>query len=232
MCLGRRDPWLWVIFWIVEGKRKWTRPLLLGYWALLGGISVAGWNRQMSRSRRYKPRNAGSSLGDNGTPLAPTIQIQKSSETATPTTLPTAGLGLSFANLPNLPNGTQVAADILDAADKHVPTLSINARRKFFHALAVVMFLPGVAVDVSGVYLPVMRVANEWRCETASIYTPIIQRCIFAVHLCGICAILCHLPIRCCCTLVYERVLGSQGQWNCHFEPFLSPHRLCGLGMA
>lgn len=95
-------------------------------------------------------------MGDSGTLSAPTIPTQKSAEPATAATLPTAGLGLAFANLPNLPNlpnGTQVATDLLDAADKHVPTLSINARRKFFHALAVIMFLPGVAVDVSRVYL-------------------------------------------------------------------------------
>jgi hypothetical protein len=44
---------------------------------------------------------------------------------------------------------SNVATDLLDAADKHVPTLGVNARRKFFHALAVVMFIPGVALDVS-----------------------------------------------------------------------------------
>ncbi|KAG8213069.1 Fph type histidine kinase [Butyriboletus roseoflavus] len=156
LCLGKRDPWLWVIFWILQGKKKWTRPLLLGYWALLGSISVAGWNRQLSRSRRYKPRNAASNMGDNGMHSTPTVQTQKSAEPVTPATSPTAGLGLAFANLPNLPNlpnGTQVATDLLDAADKHVPTLSINARRKFFHALAVVMFLPGVAVDPAFTHL-------------------------------------------------------------------------------
>lgn len=67
-------------------------------------------------------------------------------------------LGLNFPNLSNLPNlpnlpqlgnGTNVATELLDAADKRVPTLSLNARRKFFHVLAVVMFVPGVAVDVS-----------------------------------------------------------------------------------
>ncbi len=44
---------------------------------------------------------------------------------------------------------SNVATDLLDAADKHVPTLGLNGRRKFFHGLAVVMFVPGVAVDVS-----------------------------------------------------------------------------------
>lgn len=57
----------------------------------------------------------------------------------------------NLPTLPNLPNGANVtmrATDLLDAADKHVPTLGLNARRKFFHALAVAMFLPGVALDV------------------------------------------------------------------------------------
>lgn len=155
LCLGKRDPWLWMIFWIVQGKSEWTRPLLLGYWALLGSISVAGWNRQLSRTRRYKPRNATSNMGDNGALSSPTAQTQKTPEPVTPAVPQTAGLGLAFANLPNLPNlpnGTQVATDLLDAADKHVPTLSVNARRKFFHGLAAVMFLPGVAVDVSRAY--------------------------------------------------------------------------------
>lgn len=70
-------------------------------------------------------------------------------------------LGMTFPNLPNLPslpnlpNGVRVvhvATDLLDAADKHVPTLKLNARRKFFHGLAVVMFIPGVAVDVSPMF--------------------------------------------------------------------------------
>ncbi|KAG6373418.1 Fph type histidine kinase [Boletus reticuloceps] len=150
LCLGKRDPWLWAIYWVLQGKRKWTRPLLLGYWALLGSISVAGWNRQLSRTRRYKSRNPTSNSGDNGSVSTPTAQTQKPAEPVIPAVSPAAGLGLGFANLPNLPNlpnGTQVATDLLDAANKHVPTLSVNARRKFFHGLAVVMFLPGMAVD-------------------------------------------------------------------------------------
>jgi len=42
---------------------------------------------------------------------------------------------------------SQSVTELLDAADKHVPTLSLNARRKFFHGLAVVMFIPGIALD-------------------------------------------------------------------------------------
>ncbi|KAG8733969.1 dual specificity protein kinase kns1 [Ceratobasidium sp. 423] len=46
-----------------------------------------------------------------------------------------------------------VATDLLDAADKHVPTLSRNGRRKFFHALAVLMFVPGISWDPAFTHL-------------------------------------------------------------------------------
>jgi hypothetical protein len=153
--LGRRNPWLWTILWLLEGRKKWSRPMLLAYWGLLGSISVAGWNRQLSRSRRYRHRNTSGGTQDNViVPFAANSNQKPQTEisSSAPTTL-----GLTFpnlANLPNLSNGSQVATELLDAADKHVPTLGINARRKFFHALAVVMFLPGVAVDVSSFYHP------------------------------------------------------------------------------
>ncbi|KAG6850685.1 hypothetical protein H0H93_009843 [Arthromyces matolae] len=160
-CLGKRDPWLWVIFWLVEGKRKWTRAALVAYWTALGSLSVAGWNRQLARSRRYWHRNSVT----NEPIVASTVQentattTPQSSEPSGATIAPVQGptsigvSGMTFSTLPalpalpNLPNGTQVASDLLDAADKHVPTLGLNARRKFFHALAVVMFVPGIAID-------------------------------------------------------------------------------------
>ncbi len=56
-CLGNRDPWLWVIFWLLEGRNKWSRPGLLVYWALLGSLSVAGWTRQLARSKKFRVWN-------------------------------------------------------------------------------------------------------------------------------------------------------------------------------
>ena len=167
--LGSRDPWVWALFWILGGKTKWSRPALLVYWAALGSISVAGWNRQLARSRRYRHRNVVNAAGDivlnhhstfdgavRGTNAGHSSSVEASDPSAPSTPPPeSAGpLGLSFPNLPNLsnlPNGanmSNVAMDWLDAADKHVPTLSVNARRKFFHALAVLMFIPGIAIDV------------------------------------------------------------------------------------
>jgi len=68
----------------------------------------------------------------------------------------------SHSMFPNMPmptlNGANLGAALgasewLDAADKHVPTLRLNARRKFFHGLAVVMFVPGIACDPAFAHL-------------------------------------------------------------------------------
>ncbi|TFY53040.1 hypothetical protein EVJ58_g9671 [Rhodofomes roseus] len=176
--LGSRDPWLWALFWILEGKTKWSRPALLAYWAALGSISVAGWSRQLARSRRYRHRSVVNAAGEvvfdhhsgfDGAVRGANLSNREggggefSDPSAPPTPLPESPgpLGLSFPNLPNLsnlsglPNGANMSnvADWLDAADKHVPTLSVNARRKYFHALAVLMFLPGIVIDPAFTHL-------------------------------------------------------------------------------
>jgi len=56
--------------------------------------------------------------------------------------------------IPHLPTDLGLgASEWLDAADRRVPTLGLNGRRKFFHALAVVMFVPGVAADPAFTHL-------------------------------------------------------------------------------
>lgn len=185
--LGRRNPWFWAILWLLEGRKKWSRPMLLAYWGLLGSISVAGWNRQLSRSRRYRHRNTSGGTQDNViVPFAVNSNQKPQTEISSPT--PTTTLGLTFpnlANLSNLSNGSQVATELLDAADKHVPTLGINARRKFFHALAVVMFLPGVAVDVSNLLSSILSVVS--RISLARIHSLVLQCSICALYLCRVC---------------------------------------------
>jgi len=47
----------------------------------------------------------------------------------------------------------EMAAELLEAADKRVPALSLNARRKFFHGLAVMMFIPGISIDPAFTHL-------------------------------------------------------------------------------
>lgn len=152
-CLGNRDPWLWVVLQTVEGKKKWSRPALLLYWALLCIISVAGWIRQLTRSRRFRSRNPATTESVASSTSADVPYTSSAAEPISNISSTPAALGMTFPttilNLPNGANMSHVAADLLDAADKHVPTLGLNARRKFFHGLAVVMFIPGVALDVS-----------------------------------------------------------------------------------
>ncbi|KAK2460914.1 hypothetical protein APHAL10511_007384 [Amanita phalloides] len=171
-CLGRRNPWAWALLFVVQGRKKWSRPALLAYWALLVSLSVAGWIRQMARSRKYRTRSTtgeiftGTTMPDgiNSPPVDSatingSIVISSTSSTTGSGAPSNAGtLSMTFGSLPmpNLPNGTNVsnvATDLLDAADKHVPTLGLNARRKFFHALAVVMLVPGVACDPAFTHL-------------------------------------------------------------------------------
>ncbi|KAJ3535318.1 hypothetical protein NMY22_g6544 [Coprinellus aureogranulatus] len=163
-CLGSRDPWLWTVFYLTEGRKKWSRPVILGYWGLLGCISVAGWGRQVARSRRFRLRNQ---TGAEDL-YSPTSSFFNASGSAGESSMGSTGSGnslvgsfptlpnISMPSMPSLPNGSgvsNVATDLLDAADKQIPTLSLNARRKFFHGLSVAMFIPGIALDPAFTHL-------------------------------------------------------------------------------
>ncbi|KAJ6570202.1 hypothetical protein DFH09DRAFT_1277797 [Mycena vulgaris] len=115
-CLGARDPWVWALRWCIARRR---RVALLAYWAALGSVSVAGWTRQLARSRRGGAGMGGVGVGPGVGDASPTSAL--------------------FA----------ASGEFLDRA----PTLGLNARRKFFHALVVVMFVPGVAFDPAFTHL-------------------------------------------------------------------------------
>lgn len=169
--LGARDPWLWALRSVLEGPRVWTRPVLLAYWGVLGSLSVAGWNRQLARSRRLRPRpanasgaQAGGGTGANETPQSEpgspangspseverTIAVVPLSMAALPTST-----AFAFPDISALPSVSAASSEWLDAADRRVPTLGLNGRRKFFHLLAVLMFVPGVAVDPAFTHLAI-----------------------------------------------------------------------------
>jgi dolichol kinase len=166
--LRGRDPWLWVVFWLLEGPFPWTRPALIAYWAVLGSISVWGWNRQLARSRRFRPRlptasepvmDGGTIVQSGGEPTSPasgTLALASVSLTSSAVSSASSAVSAMFpvVGIPHLPADLGLgASEWLDAADRRVPTLGLNARRKFFHALAVVMFVPGVAADPAFTHL-------------------------------------------------------------------------------
>lgn len=95
--------------------------------------------------------NASASQGQPLTTVTEEGAIPQDPEVPAQMSQTTNTLGISVG-LPTLPSGVGVstaATEIIDAADKRIPTLSLNARRKSFHGLAVIMFLPGIAFDVS-----------------------------------------------------------------------------------
>ncbi|KAH7341738.1 hypothetical protein B0J17DRAFT_647710 [Rhizoctonia solani] len=169
--LGARDPWLWVLRSLTQGRRPWSRLTLVAWWGLLGSLSVAGWNRQLARSRRHSHIHAYTSASGRTPTQAqfkqkslPTVPMSEVSAVGTyPPLVPRLGtLQTQSQATANKNPATSlaptrdiqaVATDLLDAADKHVPTLSRNGRRKFFHALAVLMFVPGISWDPAFTHL-------------------------------------------------------------------------------
>jgi len=145
-CLGKRNPFVWAVFWLLEGRKAWSRIALLAYWCLLGSISVAGWNRQLARVRRYRLSPSGAGVIVPGALTSDTV-------VEPPATIPASLVNSVHVTNVNVDRLATAATEFLDAADKHVPTLGRNARRKFFHALAVVMMLPGVAFDPAFVHI-------------------------------------------------------------------------------
>lgn len=141
-CLDWRDPALWVVRFFLAGKRAWTRPALLVYWGGLAMISVAGWSRQLHRARRHRRYTVGSVREGKSSNAS---VADRDSHTASAASQPSSGNN-SSADQTSL---SGVASQMMDAADQRMPVLSVNGRRKFFHALAVVMFIPGITFDVS-----------------------------------------------------------------------------------
>ncbi|KAG9104968.1 hypothetical protein FRC06_002888 [Ceratobasidium sp. 370] len=160
--LGGRDPWIWVLRSLTKGRRPWSRFALVAWWGLLGSLSVAGWNRQLARSRRHAlihtlaPAQTPTQSQFKQKPTVPPPLSEVSAVGTYPPLVPRLGTQVPKPEPPASKTSTlvgptrdiqAVATDLLDAADKHVPTLSRNGRRKFFHALAVLMFVPGISWD-------------------------------------------------------------------------------------
>lgn len=156
-CLCGRNPLVWVVMWLMEGQNWYSRPALIGYWAALAGISVGGWTRQLSRARRHRGwTEAKVTNGQHKVTVVSKTSATKSAEAATARSASISD-GSRRPTLPRTPSPTidvktaglsGVASHMMDEMDQRLPVFSVNARRKFFHALAVVMFVPGIIVDV------------------------------------------------------------------------------------
>ncbi|WWD16230.1 hypothetical protein CI109_100656 [Kwoniella shandongensis] len=138
-CLDGRNPYTWIVYWLFEGRYAWSRPVLISYWGALAAISVAAWERQLNRARKHRRYIVpGTSASRNES--SPSVAGGNGSSSGN-------GGGTSQERLGG------VATQMMDAADQRMPTLSVNARRKSFHALAVIMFVPGIAFDPAFTHL-------------------------------------------------------------------------------
>ncbi|KAK4050086.1 dolichol kinase [Microbotryomycetes sp. JL201] len=131
---GLRRPWLWalrltyyggdgVVVKIpnAKGWQRWKRIWLVAYWGATIVAAIAGWQTRLVRARRIRIKN-GSSASDK----------KKSSIAQT-------------TNDMLVRNSARVGAE--NAREEKRVHASLNMRRKFFHALAVAMFVPGIAID-------------------------------------------------------------------------------------
>jgi len=111
-------------------------------------ISVAGWNRQLNRARRHRSYPLVNPNGKDGnSDKSPGYEEKSSNGTGQPNG--NGSISVQNGSGAEATGFSGVATQMMDRADQKMPTLSVNARRKFFHALAVVMFVPGIATDVS-----------------------------------------------------------------------------------
>lgn len=179
-----RDPWIWVLLWMVEGDaplintsptdskgliqflKKWKRLLLMGYWAICVVALVGVWQRQLfKRHYRSLPQSSSAmfSLTNGVYPLSATSNLAASPSSAaqrlpSPTVTSNRSLhieGPRDSGLDVNDAGDASSLPVVGVAGRRAGVtnngfgkLGLNGRRKSFHALAVVMFAPGIIIDV------------------------------------------------------------------------------------
>lgn len=146
-CLGGRDPWLWVLFWLVEGQTHWARIALLAYWAAVVLVIVIGWQAQFTVHLHSGLRLPSPSAG---TVSSATMTANSSAAGGSTGGLNQGGGpgGISSAVLDKT-NNELYSVDSLPPSARHgFARFGLNGRRKSFHAIAVLMFAPGIIVDV------------------------------------------------------------------------------------
>lgn len=136
---GLRRPWIWGLKMICyggdgideipgpQGWKRWKRLVLVGWWAGNIVAAVGGWQNRLVRARRI--RIASSPTGG-----------KKDEGVGSAGVTGKVGVGASSTTTGKV--GAELARE-----EKRVHA-SLNIRRKFFHALAVLMFVPGIAIDV------------------------------------------------------------------------------------
>ena len=125
-------PWTWGLRFLLSGGngvpgsepqllgwRRWKRVFLALYWLAIVTSAVGGWQTRLVRARRFR--------------LAKSKAAQKGQEGGTNSVVDKAAIA---------------AAGIANVREDRRMHVALDLRRKFFHALAVLMFVPAIAIDV------------------------------------------------------------------------------------
>lgn len=128
---GWAEPWLWAIRFTVFGgdgvdgmtrdtakPRRWVRVGLILYWLACLSSAVGGWTTHIVRKRRLRVPPPEAEGNGSSGPASP------HQGPVPPSAKPSA-----------IRDGRRLRAEL-------------NWRRKFFHGLALLMFVPGIAIDV------------------------------------------------------------------------------------
>lgn len=158
--LDKRNPWLWTFEFVVSGPRWWSRPVLIAYWIVLVSITVIGWQATVLNGKRFRIRTGASNNANgisNSSTNHQTVNAGRIGATplGAPGTSANEPLEVGFSKMKSI--ASSASGDLSAAANQLFPKraayLSLNARRKFFHALAVLMFAPGIAFDPAFMHL-------------------------------------------------------------------------------
>lgn len=227
--LDGRDPWIWTAFFVVDGQRWWTRPAIITHWILWISASIAGWQTVVVRAKRLRPRNPVAAQ------KAANTKLMGNSHSHTHET--SAAAHAQSPSSWNIVPGR--SSETLQTKVKKSTHLSLNARRKFFHALAVILYTPAIALDVSRRSHCILRLIRSvpvlsFRTDLQTRLLPTIACTgssgllsgLLSLHLRRVCPLLCSLPFRSDPAHLPLGVHRSQRFRSSHLESFLPPHWL------
>lgn len=127
----------------MSGQRWWSRAGLLGYWAALAMISVGGWELQLAKVRKKRSWSAPKRTDEPGRKADENASGDQGAQSGEGKANTAGSVGVSGEQAGSGYHPREMMG--------RVPVLSLNGRRKFFHGLAVLMFVPGIWLDVSSV---------------------------------------------------------------------------------
>lgn len=223
---GQSEPW-----WSPRrNSRGWRRVALVGYWGATISSAIGGWQTHLVRARRIRMRTLrtetasakGSDGKDSGSPAPTDSASTRQGAAAAGKRFIGRGIDAVQAARANVGGAQQppLRFGAEHAREEKAVHASLNLRRKFFHALAALMFVPGIAIDVSDpldlVSLQSVTANGGREMVTAGFHLARLLRRLLALHLRGIRALLCALPDRRAPAHLFHRVCRLEGQRTRH----------------